>query len=147
MGAMKNWAMVCEELRAAREHWEQCNHAAMAATRAELEAHIRLERAMAEHQREVKAFIASQDAREGPTPTAVASDGAGSSKDAPGTTNAPECEETCAACGKPVPEAECTGEPCLHVDCEPAYRAARAEYEAECRAEASLMFGEGRGAM
>lgn len=148
MGAMKNWAMVCEELRAAREHWEQCNHANMAATRAELEAHIRLERAMAEHQRDVKAFIASQDAREGPTPTAVASDGAGSSKDAPGTTNAPECEETCVVCGKPVPEADWDGEDeCVHPECEPERRQALAEYAAECRAEASLMFGEGRGTM
>ena len=74
MGAMKNWAMVCEELHAAEAHWEQCNHAAMAALRAELEAFDRLTRAREEHQRDVKAFIAAQEAREGP-------------KDAPGTTN------------------------------------------------------------
>lgn len=137
MGAMKSWAMVCEELHAARTHWEQCNHAAMAATRAELEAHIRLERAMAEHQREVKAFIASQDAREG-------------GKDAPGTTNAPDCEETCAECGKAVSEGEYAdtprGEPVLHDACRPLYAAWRREQEAEWRAD-DVMFGEGRGTL
>ena len=135
MGAMKNWAMVCEELHAAEAHWEQCNHAAMAALRAELEAFDRLTRAREEHQRDVKAFIAAQEAREGP-------------KDAPGTTNAGACEETCAACGKPVPEADWDGEgECVHPECEPEHRQARAEYEAECRAEAQVMYGEGRGTL
>ena len=135
MGAMRNWAMVCEELHAAREHWEQCNHANMAATRAELEAHIRLERAQAEHQREIRSWIASQSAQEGP-------------KDAPGTPTGGECEETCAECGRPVSEADWDGEDeCVHPECEPERRQALAEYAAECRAEASLMFGEGRGSL
>ena len=133
MGAMKNWAMVCEELHAAREHWEQCNHANMAATRAELEAHIRLERAQAEHQREIESWIASQNAQEGP-------------KDAPGTTNG-EVYAYCAECGKPVPEDECDGSaPCLHVDCEADYRQGRREAQSDAVADA-VMFGYGRGTM
>ena len=137
MGAMRNWAMVCEELHAAREHWEQCNHANMAATRAELEAHIRLERAQAEHQREIRSWIASQSAQEGP-------------KDAPGTPTGGECEETCAECGKPVTEDEYAdtprGEPVLHDACRPLHAAWRREQEAEWRAD-DVMFGEGRGTL
>lgn len=145
MGATKNWAMIVQELHDARDHWQTCNHDCQQAIRNELEAHMRLERAMAEHQREVKAFIASQDAQEGHTPTAVASDGPGSSKDAPGSFPDGPCEETCAECGRPVPEDECDGSaPCLHVDCEAEYRQGRREAQSDAVADA-VMFGQGKG--
>lgn len=130
MGAMKNWAMVCEELQAARDHWEQCNSSAIAALRAELEAFDRLTRAREEHQRDVQAFIASN--------------GAGSSKDATGTKNG-EVYAYCAECGRPVPEDECDGSaPCLHVDCEADYRQGRREAQSDAVADA-VMFGQGKG--
>lgn len=49
MGAMKNWAMVCEELDAAREHWESCDAAHEQAMRNETEAYARLKAARADH--------------------------------------------------------------------------------------------------
>lgn len=138
MGAMKNWAAVLDELAAAREHWEQCNHAAMSAVRAELEAHVRLERAKAEHQREVRSWIESRNAQEGP-------------KDASGAANPGDCGETCDLCQKPVSEDEYGdtphGDPVLHDACRAEYVAGRREHEAECRAETQVMFGEGRGPM
>ena len=144
MGAMKNWAMIVQELHDARDHWQTCNHDCQQALRNELEAHIRLERAQADHMAEIKSWIASHSAQEGPTPTAVASDGAGSSKDAPGTPNG-EVYAYCAECGKPVPEDECDGDaPYLHVDCEAEYRQGRREAQSDAVADA-VMFGQGKG--
>lgn len=131
MGAMKNWAMIVQELHDARDHWQTCNHDCQQAIRNELEAHIRLERAQAEHQREVNAFIDSM------APEA--------SQDAPGTPPAYDCEETCAECGRPVREDECDGSvPCLHVDCEAEYRQGRLEAQSDAVADA-VMFGQGKG--
>ena len=88
--------------------------------------------AQAEHQREVKAFIASRDATE-------------TLKDAPGSFPDGPCEETCAECGKPVPESECDGDaPYLHVDCEAEYRQGRREAQSDAVADA-VMFGQGKG--
>lgn len=132
MGAMKNWAMIVQELHDARDHWQTCNHDCQQAIRNELEAHIRLERAQAEHQREVRSWINSLEAPE-------------TLNDAPGTTNEGECEETCAECGRPVPEDECDGSaPCLHVDCEAEYRQGRREAQSDAAADA-VMFGQGKG--
>ena len=144
MGAMKNWAAVLGELAAAREHWEQCNHARGMACRAELEAHIRLERAKADHMAEVKRFLnAMNDADHH-------ADAPEASQDAPGTPTGGECEETCAECGKAVSEGEYAdtprGEPVLHDACRPLHAAWRREQEAEWRAD-DVMFGEGRGSL
>ncbi len=131
MGAMKNWAMIVQELHDARDHWQTCNHDCQQAIRNELEAHVRLERAQAEHMAEIKSWIASQDAREG-------------GKDAPGTPNG-EVYAYCAECGKPVPESECDGDaPYLHVDCEAEYRQGRREAQSDAVADA-VMFGQGKG--
>ena len=130
MGAMKSWAMIVQELHDARDHWQTCNHDCQQALRNELEAHIRLERAQAEHQREVKAFISKM------APEA--------SQDDPGTLIG-EVYAYCAECGKPVPEDECDGSaPCLHVDCEADYRQGRREAQSDAVADA-VMFGQGKG--
>lgn len=132
MGAMKGWAMAVEELDAAREHWEQCDDSRRQAVRLESEAWLRFQRA----KWALEPFL--PDGGKAPE----------TREDAQGTPNGGEDVETCAACGKPVPEADWDGEgECVHPECEPAYRQARAEYEAECRAEAQLMFGEGRGSL
>jgi len=58
MGAMKNWAMVCEELDAARLHWEQADYAREEAIRQEVEAYDRLKAARAEHDALVRERLA-----------------------------------------------------------------------------------------
>jgi len=150
MGAMKSWAAVLEELAAAREHWEQCNHAAMSAVRAELEAHVRLERAKAEHQREIRSWIDSRNApetREDAPGTAPRTAGGSDSVDS----REAGCGAACDLCQKPVSEDEYGdtphGDPVLHDACRAEYNAGRAEHEAECRAEAQVMYGYGRGSM
>lgn len=49
MGAMKNWSLVCEELEAARTHWESCEAMRRQADVNEAEAYDRLRAAQREH--------------------------------------------------------------------------------------------------
>ena len=138
--------MASEELTAAREHWEQCDHAREQAVRAEVDAFHRLQIARADFERFLpvvpKGPEASQDAPGTPPRTAGVSDAEDRS--------ACDCEETCAECGKAVTEDEYAdtprGEPVLHDACRPAHAAWRREQEAAWRAD-DVMFSDGRGSL